>query len=103
MNTINGNSGVTYARGFKAGGLYCGIRKKKKDLAIIYSDVPASVAAVFTLNKTIAAPVVISKKTFLSSKTCQAIIVNSGNANACTGEQGMIDAQKMVRSEEHTS
>jgi glutamate N-acetyltransferase/amino-acid N-acetyltransferase len=93
--TITG-SGITYARGFKAGGLYCGIRKKKKDLAIIYSETPASVAAVFTQNKTIAAPVVISKKTFASSETTQAIVVNSGNANACTGEQGMIDAQKMV-------
>ncbi|HET9135165.1 MAG TPA: bifunctional glutamate N-acetyltransferase/amino-acid acetyltransferase ArgJ [Candidatus Kapabacteria bacterium] len=93
--TITG-FGITYARGFKAGGLYCGIRKKKKDLAIIYSDVPASVAAVFTQNKTIAAPVIISKKTFASSATTQAIVVNSGNANACTGEQGMIDAQKMV-------
>ncbi len=89
-------SGVTYARGFKAGGIYCGIRKKKKDLAIIYSDTPASVAAVFTQNKTIAAPVVISKQSFASSQTVRAIIVNSGNANACTGEQGMIDAQKMV-------
>jgi glutamate N-acetyltransferase/amino-acid N-acetyltransferase len=76
--------------------VFCGIRKAKKDIAIIASDVPATVAAVFTLNKTLAAPVVLDKETLKRSKTCSAIIVNSGNANACTGEQGMIDAREMI-------
>ncbi|HYM20678.1 MAG TPA: bifunctional glutamate N-acetyltransferase/amino-acid acetyltransferase ArgJ [Candidatus Kapabacteria bacterium] len=99
MNTmihIVPNEGVTFARGFQSGGLYCGIRKKKKDLAIIKSDAPAAVAAVFTQNKTIAAPVVVSKRALLESKRCSAIVVNSGNANACTGARGMKDAEQMV-------
>jgi glutamate N-acetyltransferase/amino-acid N-acetyltransferase len=88
--------GVTAAKGFRASGVFCGIRKAKKDIAIIFSDVPATVAAVFTLNKTLAAPVVLDKEILKRSKTCSAIIVNSGNANACTGEQGMIDAGEMI-------
>ena len=91
------NGGITTAKGFESAGIYCGIRKKKKDIAIIKSNTPAAVAAVFTQNKTIAAPVVISKRNFASSKTCTAIVVNSGNANACTGEHGMMDAERMVR------
>jgi len=90
------NGGVTTAKGFETAGIYCGIRKKKKDIAIIKSDNPAALAAVFTQNKTIAAPVIISKRKFANSKTCTAIVVNSGNANACTGECGMIDAERMV-------
>ncbi len=90
------NEGVTFAKGFVSGGLYCGIRKTKKDLAIIYSDRPASIGAVFTQNKTIAAPVVLAKRSFVNSPISRAIVVNSGNANACTGERGMTDAQKMV-------
>lgn len=88
--------GVTAARGFRAGGLYCGIRKTKKDLALIVSDVPASAAAVFTLNKTQAAPILVNKIQLQGSSTCSAIIANSGNANACTGERGLNDAWTMV-------
>jgi glutamate N-acetyltransferase/amino-acid N-acetyltransferase len=94
--TIVPNEGVTFAKGFVTVGLYAGIRKKKNDLSIIKSETPAAVAAVFTQNKTIAAPVVLSKKAFIESKVCTAIVVNSGNANACTGERGMQDAEKMV-------
>src|SRR5579864_5368990 len=90
------SGGITTAKGFETAGIYCGIRKKKKDIAIIKSNTPASLAAVFTQNKTIAAPVIISKKNFENSKKCTAIVVNSGNANACTGERGMIDARRMV-------
>src|ERR1035437_5966069 len=53
--------GVTAPKGFKAAGIYCGIRKVKKDIALITSEVPAEVAAVFTLNKTVAAPVIVDK------------------------------------------
>jgi glutamate N-acetyltransferase/amino-acid N-acetyltransferase len=88
--------GVTAAQGFAAGGLYCGIRKPKKDLAIIRSDAPAAVAGVFTLNKTKAAPVLVDKIQMGKSRECAAIVVNSGNANACTGERGMNDAWEMV-------
>ena len=89
--------GVTAAQGFVAGGLYCGIRKAKKDLAIIRSAVPAAVAGVFTLNKTQAAPVLVDKIQLKRSGTCAAVVVNSGNANACTGERGLNDAWVMVK------
>jgi glutamate N-acetyltransferase / amino-acid N-acetyltransferase len=95
INVVH-NDGVTFAKGFVAAGIYCGIRKKKKDLAIIHSVTPAAIAAVFTQNRTIAAPVVLSKRAFLASNTCSAIVVNSGNANACTGEIGMEHAKRMV-------
>ncbi len=90
--------GITAPKGFTAAGLYCGIRKVKKDIALIKSDVPANVAAVFTLNKTLAAPVIVDKELLQKGNgTCTAIVVNSGNANACTGEQGMKDAWTMVK------
>ncbi|MFI5201127.1 MAG: bifunctional ornithine acetyltransferase/N-acetylglutamate synthase [Candidatus Kapaibacterium sp.] len=88
--------GVTAPKGFQAAGIYCGIRKVKKDIALITSEVPAEVAAVFTLNKTLAAPVIVDKLLVERSVGCSAIVVNSGNANACTGEQGMRDAWTMV-------
>ncbi len=92
------DGGITAPNGFRASGVYCGIRKVKKDIALITSDVPASVAAVFTLNKVLAAPVVVDKLLLKQgSGTCSAIVVNSGNANACTGEQGMKDAWEMVK------
>ncbi|HWF44158.1 MAG TPA: bifunctional glutamate N-acetyltransferase/amino-acid acetyltransferase ArgJ [Candidatus Kapabacteria bacterium] len=100
------SGGITAPKGFTAAGVYCGIRKMKKDIALIRSEVPANVAAVFTLNKTIAAPVIVDKlllKTPSPSRErgqgvrCSAIVVNSGNANACTGERGMNDAWTMVR------
>jgi glutamate N-acetyltransferase / amino-acid N-acetyltransferase len=90
--------GITAAKGYTAAGVYCGIRKVKKDIALIRSEVPANIAAVFTLNKTIAAPVIVDKLLLeRGEKKCSAIVVNSGNANACTGERGMDDAWTMVR------
>ena len=84
-------------QGFKAAGIAAGIKKKnKKDLGLIVSEVPAGVAGVFTCNKVQAAPVLLTKER-IKSGTCQAIIVNSGNANCCTGEQGMADAATMAQ------
>jgi glutamate N-acetyltransferase / amino-acid N-acetyltransferase len=88
--------GVTAARGFTAGGVYCGIRKPKKDIAIVQTAKPAVVAGVFTQNKVVAAPLVVDKIQLKNSPVCSAVVVNSGNANACTGEQGMKDAWTMV-------
>jgi glutamate N-acetyltransferase / amino-acid N-acetyltransferase len=88
--------GVTAAQEFIAGGLYCGIRKVKKDIAIVQSMKPARTAGVFTLNKVIAAPLMVDKLQLQKSDLCSALVVNSGNANACTGEQGMKDAWAMV-------
>jgi len=89
--------GVTAPLGFTAAGIYCGIRKVKKDIAMIFSEVPATVAGVFTLNKTQAAPVLVDKIQLGRSSTCSAVVVNSGNANACTGERGLNDAWEMVK------
>ncbi len=100
MTTIAVNEcqgGVTAPLGFTAAGIYCGIRKVKKDIAMIVSEVPATVAGVFTLNKTQAAPVLVDKVQLGRSLTCSAIVVNSGNANACTGERGLNDAWEMVK------
>lgn len=84
-------------QGFKAAGIAAGIKKNnKKDLGLIVSEAPAGVAGVFTRNKVQAAPVLFTKER-IKSKTCQAIIVNSGNANCCTGEQGMADAATMAQ------
>ncbi|NSL51486.1 bifunctional glutamate N-acetyltransferase/amino-acid acetyltransferase ArgJ [Calidifontibacillus erzurumensis] len=87
------NGGITSPKGFKATGVCANIRKKDKlDVGIIISDVPASAAAVYTLNKFQAAPLKVTKESIKSEGKIQAIICNSGNANACTGEQGEKDA-----------
>lgn len=79
--------------GFKAWGIHCGIKKTdKKDLAIIYSDREAAVAAVFTKNRVKAASIFLNSAKVKSGKG-QAIIANSGCANACTGKRGMADAR----------
>jgi glutamate N-acetyltransferase / amino-acid N-acetyltransferase len=87
--------GVTSAQGFRASGVHCGIKPQKKDLALVVSRVPAAVAAVFTSNKVKAAPVLLDMERIRSGRG-QAVVVNSGNANACTGEQGMRDAREMA-------
>ena len=87
---------VTAARGFRAAGLSAGIKKSgKKDMALIVSDVPATVAGVFTRNQVKAAPVKLDMLHVKSGKA-RAIIANSGNANACTGVPGMLHARAMA-------
>ena len=84
-------------KGFRAAAVCAGIKKNgKKDLALIVSDTPAAAAGVFTKNRVQAAPVRLDKQR-LSSGVCRAVIVNSGNANCCTGDQGMADARAMTR------
>jgi glutamate N-acetyltransferase/amino-acid N-acetyltransferase len=83
-------------RGFMAAGVAAGIKKQHVlDLGLIYSTVPASVAGVFTRNLVKAAPVLLSKKRLGAGKA-RAVIVNAGNANCCTGEQGIKDALVMA-------
>jgi glutamate N-acetyltransferase/amino-acid N-acetyltransferase len=89
--------GVTAPQGFLAAAEFCGIRKTKKDLALIVSEVPATVAGVFTQNRTQAAPIIVDKMQLKKSSVCSAIVVNSGNANACTGERGLNDAWNTVK------
>lgn len=88
---------VTSPQGFLASGIYCGIKKSnlKNDLALVYSEVPAAAAGAFTKNKVKGAPVYVSKE-HLANKKAQAIIVNSGNANTCTGDDGLNKAKKMA-------
>ena len=82
-------------RGFKAAAVFCGIKRRKLDLALIASDVPAAVAGMFTTNQVCAAPVRLSAQR-AANGFAQAIVVNSGNANACTGRQGIRDAKRMA-------
>ncbi len=87
---------ITFPQGFTAAGVKAGVKKSgKEDVAVIYSTVPAQAAAVFTTNLMAAAPVKVSQAV-LESGTAQAIVVNSGCANACTGEQGLLDAREMA-------
>ena len=97
---------VCAPRGFKAAAVFCDIKKLgtgkgsekggKRDLGLIVSDVPAAVAGVFTSNQVCAAPVKVSAE-IAKRKSARAIVVNSGNANACTGNQGLRDAKAMAR------
>lgn len=93
MKLVEG--GVCAAKGFSAGGVHCGIRKNrtKKDLSLIYSEVPASCAAVYTTNIVKGAPLVVTKN-HLEDGIAQAVICNSGNANTCNAN-GIEIAEKM--------
>ena len=96
-NTFNWvKGGVTAPSGFRASGIKAGIKSNKKDMALIVSDCPAKAAGVFTLNQVKAAPVMLCRKRLQNKPSAQAIIVNSGNANACTGRQGLADAEAMA-------
>ena len=92
MQIIDGT--IASPKGFQATGLHAGLKKIKKDLGVIYSEVPANAAAVYTTNQVKAAPIFVTK-TALKNQTLQAIVVNSGVANACTGKIGMENAKKM--------
>ncbi|GAY45127.1 hypothetical protein CUMW_087120 [Citrus unshiu] len=85
--------GVTAAEGFKAAGIYAGVRAKgeKPDLALVLCDVDAAAAGAFTTNVVAAAPVVYCKKMLDSSKTARAVLINAGQANAATGDAGYQD------------
>lgn len=75
-------------KGFFAGGLHCGLKRKRHDLGWLYSIVPANAAAVYTTNLIKAAPILVTRESIKVDKQIQGVIVNSGNANACTGEEG---------------
>src|SRR5882762_4647296 len=92
---------VVAPKGFVASGVFCDIKRlgtgkgsnkgKKRDLALIVSEVPATVAGMFTTNQVCAAPVKVCIERVKRGEA-QAVVVNSGNANACTGKQGLADA-----------
>lgn len=85
--------GINAPIGFRAAGVHAGIRKNrlKNDMSILVSDVPANVAGVFTQNAVCAAPVIWDRDVVVKNGLCQALIVNSGVANTCTGEAGYQD------------
>ena len=95
MNIVK--DGVTAAKGFFAAGIYAGIKKKKKDMALVYSKVPAIGAGTFTTNVVKAAPVKWDIKLTKESESIQAVVLNSGIANACTGIQGDINNELMAK------
>lgn len=90
--------GVTAPKGFKAGSVHAGLRKKaaEKDLAVLFSEVCFAVAGVFTTNRVKAAPLLVTMPR-VAGGCAQALVVNSGNANACTGEEGLEDARETAR------
>jgi glutamate N-acetyltransferase/amino-acid N-acetyltransferase len=91
------SGGVCAPKGFKAGGIWCGIKasSKKRDLALIYSEKSCTAAAVFTTNRVKAASVLVSQE-YIADGKLHAIIANSGNANACTGDEGLAAARRMA-------
>ncbi len=86
-----------YVPGFLASSTWAGIKKgRQKDLALIYLKNPATTAGVFTTNRVKGAPVILDRKR-IKNGLCQAILINSGNANACTGKAGLADAISCAR------
>lgn len=89
--------GITSPKGYLAGACYVGVKSRKSekpDVAILYSQEPASCAALFTTNKFCAAPVLLGREVLKKGKA-RAVVINSGNANAATGEQGLANAKKV--------
>lgn len=93
MQKIDGT--IASPKGFFADGNHCGLKYKNPDIGWIYSQTPATAAGVFTTNQVKAATIIYTKEILLDGKL-QAVVVNSGNANACTGTQGLKDTQKMA-------
>ncbi|MGT2907101.1 bifunctional glutamate N-acetyltransferase/amino-acid acetyltransferase ArgJ [Streptococcus dentiloxodontae] len=93
MKIIDGT--IASPLGFSADGLHAGFKKRKMDFGWIVSEKPASVAGVYTTNKVIAAPLIVTKNAVDKAQKMKAVVVNSGVANSCTGVQGIEDAQTM--------
>src|SRR5208282_4460784 len=103
LTAIRGS--IVAPRGFRTSGVFCDIKRLgtgkgsdkgcKRDLALILSEVPATVAGMFTTNQACAAPVKVCVER-VDKGSAQAVVVNSGNANACTGRQGLKDAREMA-------
>lgn len=90
---LDGN--IVSPQGYRAGGMHSGVKRKRPDLGYIFSTSPATAAAVYTTNAFIAPPLQLTCESLAKEHTLQAVLVNSGNANSCTGTQGLIDARTM--------
>ncbi|AFV12721.1 arginine biosynthesis bifunctional protein ArgJ [Thermacetogenium phaeum DSM 12270] len=90
--------GITAPKGFLAAGMAAEVRKRgRRDLALLYSEAPAAAAALFTQNQVQAAPVLVTREHLMQTEgQARAVVVNSGIANACTGERGIADARRMA-------
>ncbi|MDH5775897.1 MAG: bifunctional ornithine acetyltransferase/N-acetylglutamate synthase, partial [Nitrospirota bacterium] len=89
--------GITAPKGFLAAGIHCGIKRTKQlDLALVTSEIPGPIAGVFTKNTIPAAPITLNRQ-YLKKGTGQALIINSGNANAFTGMEGLDHARETVK------
>ncbi|MBS4207405.1 bifunctional glutamate N-acetyltransferase/amino-acid acetyltransferase ArgJ [Bacillus sp. FJAT-50079] len=94
LKKINEGS-IVSPLGFTAAGIHTKVKRKRKDLGMILCEVPAESAAVYTLNQITAAPLQVTKDSIAAEGKIQAVIINSGNANACMGKQGTLDAISM--------
>lgn len=89
---------INTPKGFRVAGVHCGLKAdQEKDLALIVSDTPCQVMGAFTTNKVKAAPVLYDQAILNSGKSVRAIIANTGSANACTGDQGLVHTKEMAR------
>ena len=88
---------IKFPKGYQACGFHCGIKKMKDDLTVVVSDVPAAAAAVYTNNLFQAAPLQVTKSHLAEEAKAQAIVVNSGVANAAMGKQGIADAEAVAQ------
>ena len=95
MRVIDG--GITAPEGFKAAGRHIGIKKVKKDIALLTSDVPAKAAGVYTQNRIKAAPVIWNSNITKNGGLVRGLVCVSGNANACTGQKGISDNEMMAQ------
>lgn len=94
MKIIEGKN-ISHVKGYKASAVSAGLRYSRKDMGVVYSEYPAVAAAVFTTNVVKAAPVLVDMEHIQNAST-RAMVMNSANANACTGEQGILDAKEMT-------
>jgi len=88
---------LLHQRDLRLGGKFVGLKRKRKDLAMIVSDTPCTIAAAFTTNKVKAAPVLWNQDIYENHSTIRGLVVNSGNANSCTGQKGVEDNEKMAQ------
>jgi glutamate N-acetyltransferase / amino-acid N-acetyltransferase len=95
MFSVASDAKITFPNGFVAAGMHAGIKRKRPDLGLLVCEVPASVAAVYTTNAFQAAPLKVTQESLGAGRRIQAIVVNSGIANACTGRKGLEDAYQM--------
>ncbi len=90
------NNGINSPKGFKSAGIHCGVKRKRKDLSIIVSKSPCQYAGVYTKNLVKAAPVIWNMERLNKNDLIFGVVINSGNANACTGEKGYKDCVNMA-------